>query len=265
MSDPFSPGALSGYPRGKATASGVALLDRADTGCYPLKVAGSDGNVYFAKYPNNPHGWESLLAERVVAAAGEYLDAPLPPSRLISIPTAWENPRWLQAGHPPIHAGIAHASQLVEHEIIEGDSELEHVNRDGNPRRAPAFIALWEWCFGEDPQWLYALGDDKQMWTFDHGLWLGGGGEWTPSDLHNSTHIRNRWTGSFKHMDGPTFLDLAERVVQCRPEDTLRMVATTPVDWGFTEEDLITVARWLYDRREFVAADLRRHAGQVAG
>lgn len=256
--DPWQNATLDTYRRPSPTAIASTILRQVNTGCSPMLMSTQvPGELYWVKPQHNEHGQNSLLAEQVVAAVGRYLGAPIPHTTLIEIPDAFSSYR-LPNGSLLV-PGTAHASRHVESECVE-DTELLYVPKDGNRYRAPKFIALWEWCFGEDPQWLYAQADDYQLWTFDHGLWLGGGGEWEVADLRKTATKVFGWSGPVKGMDSATFAGLADAIESCTVSDLLSMVSAVPVDWGFTDFELIEVARWLDERRESVVTSLRQHA-----
>lgn len=249
---------LSGAVRGQATATVQGIIRVADTGCKPLLMPASDGFVYWVKPQHNPHGQLSLLTERVVAAVAQFLGAPIANSTLVTIPETMHGTSY-SSNAEFLYAGTAHASRVIKGELHE-ERELRYVPKDGNRYRAPAFIALWEWCFGDDGQWIYNLEDDFQMWTFDHGTWIGGQGQWGIDDLAGSERLSSGWPGSVKGMDAGTFLGLADKIETCSVADVLEFVSTVPIDWGFTDEELIKVAKWLHARRRHVAQNLKRHS-----
>jgi len=256
--DPWKNASLASYKRPVATTIASSILRHAPTGCHPVLVTTQNpGELYWVKPQNNPHGQTSLLAERIVAAVGKYLGAPIPRTELIEIPDVFSS--YALPNGDVLSTGLAHGSLHVERECVE-DTELLHIPRDGNRFRAPKFIALWEWCFGEDPQWLYAAADDYQLWTFDHGLWIGGGGEWSISDLSATSHLSSGWAGSVRGMDQGTFLGLADAIESCSVSDLLSFVSAVPIDWGFGDAELIEVAKWLDQRRPSVITSLKQHA-----
>lgn len=260
--DPWKNASLATYQRPSASLTASSILRHVNTGCTPLLMSTQKADeLYWVKPQYNPHGQTSLLAEQVVAAVGRYLGAPIPSTALIEIPSVFASYRFPDGNF--LMTGIAHASKHVESECVE-DTELLYVPKDGNRYRAPKFIALWEWCFGEDPQWLYAQADDYQLWTFDHGLWLGGGGEWEISDLQATVDIPSGWPGSVKGMDSTTFMGLADAINACTVSDLLSFVSAVPIDWGFSDAELIEVARWLDRRRASVITSLKQHARNAA-
>lgn len=260
--DPWRNASLANYERGAADIYAMGILSYANTGCLPLRVAASDGNIYYAKLPHNRHGQESLLAERVVASAADYLGAPTAVTKLLAIPDAWTGQTY-SSEREPVRPGTAHASRLVEGDTIE-DTELRYIPKDGNRSRGAAYVALWEWCGGFDGQWLYDISSDYSMWTFDHGLWIGGGPEWAVEDLPAMTNIRTPWEGRVKGLAPDVFMGLADRLEACTVNDVMTIVASVPVDWGFNDAQLTTVAKWLYDRRSLAAQQVRVHASNAA-
>lgn len=259
--DPWKNATLSGCRRGQAQVTASALLRFAETGCHPALMVGSDGRRYWVKYQQNPHGQLSLLAERIVAAVSAYLSGPVPDASLINIPKRFHGVKVLDTEYV-LHQGPAHASLEVSGQCTES-YDLSHIPKDGNRFRAPKAIALWEWCFGDDEQWLYVQSEDHQLWTFDHGMWLGGGGEWTIDSLKNTYDVSAGWDGNVRGMDAGTFLAMADKIESCTVADLLSVVATVPLDWGFTDNELIDVAYWLDRRRNHVATNLRKHSTNV--
>lgn len=94
-------------------------------------------------------------------------------------------------------------------------------------------------------------------------MWLGGGEEWSVDSLQKTYDFGGGWEGNVSGMDAGTFLAMASKIESCTVSDLLSAVATVPVDWGFTDEELVEVAYWLDRRRPHVIANLRRHSTNV--
>ncbi|MCO4276098.1 hypothetical protein NG701_16985 [Pseudarthrobacter sp. HLT3-5] len=244
-------GLLGGYDRPEPEVAILAVFDVAhSSGCKPFLGLGSDGQSYWVKHRNNDHGVQSLMVERVVAAVGQLLDAPIRPAVLVTIPEAVANDPMLR-GYG-VASGAAHGSEHLE-DCIEKD-ELTHTRDDGNNVRQPKFIALWELFAGDDPQWLYSREADNQVWSFDHGFWVSGGemGDWGGDELERTVHIWSPWLGDLKHMDSATFLRLANEIATLSVEDLVASVATVPVSWGIPDYDLESMAWWIHSRRRHI-------------
>jgi hypothetical protein len=104
---------------------------------------------------------------------------------------------------------------------------------------------------------------DHQIWSFDHGWWIGGGGDWTAADLARQVQFNNAWPDSVKGMSAAAFVDVAKDIESLTMQDLLTAVACVPVQWGFPEEDLIAIAKWLDQRRPSTVTRLRKHATNV--
>lgn len=251
---------VSALPRGQATATLVAPIRKSDAGSRPFLAAADDDNTYWVKPLGNPHGLESLIAEQVVAHIGYLIGAPVRPVTLVNIPPAMDG--WSYGDGLRVRPGVAHASLHLESNSLERDI-LEFVKRDHNAERQPRFIALWEWCVGEDEQWLYDLTADHEVWSFDHGYWLGGGGQWTPRDLKGQVSLTNSWTDSVRGMSSSAFVDVANRVRALHVHDIASAVASVPVEWNVPDVDLGVIVEWLDLRRPALFHRLMRHAGNV--
>ncbi|MEG9247761.1 HipA family kinase [Arthrobacter sp. Soc17.1.1.1] len=251
---------LGSHTRGRATTTLVAPIQTSDAGSRPFLALAEDDNTYWVKPLGNPHGLTSLIAEQVVAHIGFLIGAPVRPVTLVDIPQTMDG--WPYGEGLRVRPGVAHASLHLESHPLERDV-LEYVKRDHNAERQPRFIALWEWCAGEDEQWLYDLGADHEVWSFDHGYWLGGGGLWTPSDLQRQVGLANSWTGPVRGMSAPAFVEVASRIRDLRVDDIAAAVASVPIEWGVSEEDLGHIVEWLDARRPALFDRLMRHAFNV--
>ncbi|WP_346957999.1 hypothetical protein [uncultured Arthrobacter sp.] len=63
----------------------MAAFQVADSGCKPFLGLADDGNQYWIKHVGNDHGIQSLVVERVVAAVGDMILAPVRPIALLEI------------------------------------------------------------------------------------------------------------------------------------------------------------------------------------
>lgn len=244
-----------------ADASALVLLRQAPTGADPALVLADDGNSYWVKAMGNPHGATSLLAERLVGLAGEWLGAPVAPSRLIDVPPMLAATWGFQSG-ARAQPGPAHGSLVVGSRPVEL-AELTHHGKDGNATRGAIYVALWEWCIGEDAQFLYDTAASMSMWSIDHGLWIGGGGEWDTSVFDNPCAYQPRWTGPVSAMSRSAFLGAADRLDSFTLDDARAVSQGVPLEWGFTQNELEAAAGWLYARAARVAARMRLHSASA--
>jgi hypothetical protein len=217
------------------------------------------GRRYWIKVIGNPQGDQVLVTEQLVSAAGRLIEAPVRQTAVVQIPE--ELAGWRYGEFQTLRAGVAHGSLHLESaDVID---ELLYTARDDNARRQPALAALWDWCLGEDEQWLYDVSEDRSIWTFDHGLWLGGGFGWSGDQLEVDVDTAWPWNGSPEGMDPRAFMSVADRLEAVTQEDLLAVVGCVPLAWDVPQFDLETVAWMLYRRREDVAARLRAIAATL--
>lgn len=231
----------------------VAPLRSSLSGTAAFLALASDGRQYWVKAPNNPQGARTLIAERVVYGLGEMMNAPVPQSALIEIPPEM---RWEMAPGYNLHGGIGHASLNVETAIVH-DEWGTFSHDDHNRERQAAILALWDLCLGEDPQWLHQVDADMSIYTFDHGLWFGGGADWALEDLQR-VGVRP-WDGDLDAgvASSSGLHASAARLDGLTLEDIRSVTATVPVEWNTTEAEMSELAAVLYVRAEGVAARLR--------
>lgn len=138
----------------------------------PFRAIADDGNDYFVKTLEScRRDWArgSLAVEYVVGRVGKLIEAPVCDSRLIRIPEDFRGDE-IRPGVPLV-PGIAHASKALEHADEQRD-HLAYRDQDHNRARHVGVYALYDWCYGDDAQWLYDLDDDRSIYSHDHGLYF---------------------------------------------------------------------------------------------
>lgn len=251
-------GCLRAFDRGECTETLAVPVQQAETGAFPFLGVTTSGKKFWIKTVGNPHGDHSLAAEQIVSAVGRLIGAPVRPTALIQIGDGLED--WKHGDGRLLRAGIGHGSLLLEGDPMESDI-LEHLNEDDNRRRQPAIIALWEWCLGQDAQWLYAHSDENSIWSFDHDCWFDGHERpWTAAHLTTVVNSRSELLAPPTGMDPDRFSEVADVIEAVQPNQLLEAVAAVPEAWPIETPELETVAWFLYARRRTVADSLRRFA-----
>lgn len=255
------PEILEGYQRPTAIAYVMHVKEILKTGSTPLHVIASNGHRYYVKPQHNPHHQSSLLAEVVVHGAAQYLGVPTPEYSFLDLPVAVAHAHTNHNGEP-LHPGVCFVSREIDH--AHQEDRLTHLNRDNNHHHGPGYVALWEWCLGEDNQFLYRLEDSHSLTAFDYGLWLGME-SYLDEDFYSHTPgPEYRWSENVRGMSPGAFIERADKLDSLKPLNVLQIVSQVPVAWGFSDTLLIAIARWLYSRRSMVATSLRRHANNAA-
>lgn len=241
-------GALVGLTRGTPTATMLAPLKTTTSGSRAFLVAANDRQQYWVKVPGNPQGEIMMATEVIVAAVGNIIGAPVRPTTLLRIPQALVG--WKYGPTDWVRPGTAHASlHLAGTEESNQTGDLAYVKRDHNSTRQPAILALWDLCMGGDAQWLYDQTREHSVWSFDHGLWLGGDPDWSGDILEPIVGMDWRWIGPVAGMSAEAFLEMSVRVSAITVGEVMTAVAAVPVDWKIQEWDLETVAWLVYNRR----------------
>ncbi|HEY5222885.1 MAG TPA: hypothetical protein VIJ18_07550 [Microbacteriaceae bacterium] len=239
----------------------VAPIYRTDGNSGAFVGLASDGQTYFVKPQDTPQGIRSLAAEVVVHAIGRLLAAPVCQNALVQIP-AGLNWQYIPSQGLYLHEGLGHGSLEITHSVV-ADEWSTYSGRDHNRERQALIMAIWELCMGGDAQWLHAMNDDFSVWSFDHGFWLGGEGDWSAESLR-STGI-DTWGWRRDGIDPESasrhaLIDAADRVIALSRAEILAAVGLVPVEWAIPREDLDVLADVLYLRTEGVAERLKQAA-----
>jgi len=200
----------------------------------------SDDRRWWVKPLNNLQGERVVVSEHVVGRLGTLIGAPTCEVSVVRIPTeiqGWE-----------FRPGAR---------LVAGFAALNHVHRDDNRRRHAGVVALYDWCWGNDDQWLYCESDDRKLYSHDHGHYLPGGPHWTPQALlpvvdepHGIRHATDAVdVGELERLAG---------ALESITRDNLRAILSgVPAAWPIATADLEALGFFLDRRRTAVADRLR--------
>ncbi|MEV4737568.1 hypothetical protein MRBLWO14_002462 [Microbacterium sp. LWO14-1.2] len=249
-------GQLEAYEPAVASIILRAPLQRArSSGAGAFLGIADDGLQYWFKVPGNPQGNYVLANEVIVEGVGALIGAPVCKRALATITTA--SMTWDMYPGPPVpNAVTAHASRHVGGAI--DDDALGYTRRDDNARRQAALVALWDWCLGDDEQWLYEAAAQSSVWSYDHGLWFTTGeGDWDSEVLRSLEGIDGSFRQPPSGLNEQRLLEVADRIEAVTPEELLRVMSQVPVEWGIPSGDLETMGWLLYRRAPAVAQRVR--------
>ena len=256
-------GELAGRRGDEARLTAVAPLRNAQppAGAKPVLVRADDDRRYWLKAVNNPQHPNIPIVEQIVGRCGALIGAPVCPVELIGIPKDL-------ASYPlypgvALEAGIAHGSLDVMSSHVTWS--LEHAERDENRSRYLGLIALYDWCWGDDPQWLVQTGTrenlteafDHEYYSHDHGEYLFSREEWTRSaimariDEPRLLSMHPSWST----LAG--FAELADRLEAVTHEQLVDALAAIPVSWPVSDAHLELLGFFLERRRDAVATRVR--------
>ena len=227
--------------------------NRHSGGSKPLLGRADDGNRYWVKPLNNPQGPKVPVTEQIVGRIGLLIDAPVCEVRTIEIPDAIAQGNWKYAPNQPLEPGIAHASQNVGN-ANEQRGSLSHYNDDRNSQRFPYFLALYDWCWGGDAQWLYVESDDNQYYSHDHGWYLPPkGATWTKDAIQDKKDEPHVLQCQEQNLESNAVEEVVGALQDVDRNDILATLSTIPTSWNVTDEGLEAVGYFLENRAPQVA------------
>jgi len=224
-------------------------------GSLPFQALASDENIYWVKMPLSQQGPQMLATEQIVSACGRHIGAPVCETALIEIPEVFDGD--VLGNGTVLHAGIAHASRSVENSIFDKWHTPRHRNQDDNRKRHAGYFALYDWCWGNDMQWLYDLKDDRKTYSHDHGHFLPGGPTWTAESLKENVDSPREIDPLTTGLDDKELIRIADKLDQTGQAELLPILQKIPAAWTVPPTDLAAVGWFLEKRSSGVAMRLR--------
>jgi hypothetical protein len=195
-----------------------------------------------------------IVTESVVGRAGALIGAPVCDVAVVQIPAeiaGWEFRRGAR-----LEPGFAHASLAVDD--AQEMRALEYRPRDDNQRRHAGVLALYDWCWGGDDQWLYCETDDRKIYSHDHGWYLPETGpDWSEATLMARVDAAHPLGSSSSDLDQAALRQLADRLESVTREELAAMLQGVPVSWSASDAELEALGFFLERRAPAVAGRLR--------
>ena len=230
----------------------------------PFRGIASDNQEYFIKTLQScPFGQGSSLAvELVVGRLGQIINAPVCISRLVRIPASLDN--WEIRPGVILKEGWAHGSLAVERaQLVRPD--LAARGRDNNRYRHVGAFALYDWCYGDDRQWLHDLSADRQLYSHDHGLYFPNQGQkaWTREMLIYSVDSPRLLPDTTEGLSPEACNDYADALESVSRDQLVDILNGVPRSWPVSNEDLEALGWFLEYRAPQTASRIRNlHAGR---
>ena len=221
-------------------------------GSRPLQALGVDGRLYWVKQISNQQGPMVLVNEQVVGRCGALIGAPTCHVEIVEIPESLAG----EVFGVEVNPGLAHGSLDVPQTVNQ--PRLEHRAEDDNPRRHAGVLALHDWCWGQDSQWLFALSDENKTYSHDHGHFFPGGPTWQKKpDLIRSKvdepHELQQRLGT-NGLDPDAIRERAEALKAVKGCDLAEILGGIPQEWPVEDTDLELLGFFLERRAPQVAA-----------
>ena len=220
-----------------------------------LLVLADDGRQYWLKPINNPQRPIIPVVEQIVGRCGALIGAPVRPVGLVAIPESLAGLE-IYPGYS-LATGIAHGSLHLDAAQLAWS--LEHAERDENRSRYLGIVALYDWCWGDDPQWLYQTGAnaDYEYYSHDHGEYLLNHEGWTPDAIMAVVDEPRTLTPRLSTSLLAGFAELADCIASVTHEQLVEVLSAIPSSWPVSDTQLEILGFFLERRRDAVATRVR--------
>jgi hypothetical protein len=189
------------------------------------------------------------------------IKAPVCEAALVRIPAELAGHR-LSTGRE-LREGIAHGSaDLATAAYLRGTAPA-HRERDDNSARHAYIFALYDWCWGDDGQWLHDTTADMMVFSHDHGHFLPGGPGWTAETLRAHVEHDHSLGAAPGGLNTVALKKAAEAIEQISRAKLAEALSSLPSSWPVTDTELETVGFFLERRAPMVAARLRSVAANL--
>lgn len=230
-------------------------------GSRPFQALVSDGNVYWVKSLGNPGSDRALIAEQIVAACGKLITAPVCNVALVRIPEELNGYQLIS--DYSLRAGIAHASLDVPQAIFDKTHGPAHRARNSNQTRHAYLWALYDWCWGDDLQYLYDPTADMTTFSHDHGYYLPGGPAWSAQTLSDCLDRPHDLGADVDGLDAVALISVADRLESISHDQLRAIIEAVPGSWPVDGRELSALGYFLEKRIQPVAGRLRTLAQTV--
>lgn len=214
----------------------------------------SDGRRWWVKPLNNCQGSPRVVVnEFIVGRLGLLIGAPVCEVDVVRIGpdhVGWE----FRAGHQ-LEEGLASGSRDVEgaHEA----HQLDHRNQDDNQRRHVGAFALYDWCWGADPQWLFEAPAQERTHSHDHGYYFPDGPNWTGASLQREVSNSHALPQDPSGLLPAEKERVADRLGTLTADEIGAVLRQVPSSWPVTDEELADLGVFLEQRAPLVGERVR--------
>lgn len=235
-------------------------------GSNSFKGKADDGNDYHIKTLQNGQSETVPAIEQIVGRVGKLVEAPVCTVRTIRIPQSLFERENITLPNTLSESGIAHGSRDIGQTASLDEKNVVAVSRDNNRRRYVFFWALYDWCCGDDAQWLFAASTEDQLYSHDHGYYLPGRNgtvdvnslEQTLGDevSDNGRSLRSKLTDLDGEM-AEAARAAAQNLRDVQADELIETLSDVPSSWPIGASDLERIGWFLYRRAPNVADRLQ--------
>jgi hypothetical protein len=211
------------------------------------------GGSWWVKPITNPQGPRVPVIEYVVGRLGRLIASPVCEVAIVEI-----SPDIATAAVP---AGLAHGSKDVAGSLNLG-RPLAHRHDDDNRGRHAGVYALFDWCWGNDEQWLYDPNDSYKLHSHDHGFYLPpAAGHWDCCEMRTCINDPHQLSDPAQDLDPAAVDQTADLLEAVTRGSIMDILLSVPAAWGVPDADLETLGWFLEVRAAAVAGRMRALIG----
>ena len=196
---------------------------------------------WWVKPLNNAQSDRVTVTDYVVGKVGAMIGASVCEVSAVVIPP--ELGGWVFRPGRSLEEGIAHGSRHVE-SVVE-DRVLRDRDRDNNAVRHAGLLALFDWCWGADPQWLFQAIDDNATFSHDHGHYLPDGPNWTIESLARDSELAHMPVWPQVGLDSMELARIADRLACIQREEVEAVLNGVPALWPVSDAELEALGEFL--------------------
>jgi hypothetical protein len=253
-------GLIGGRRRSLADLELVVPLNQGDRGGSGAFLGrASDGRRYWIKPLNNGQHERVPVNEQIVGRTGALIGAPTCEVKTIKIPDDIANSHWKFHNDLELQAGIAHGSLHVEGCVDTND--LHFRSMDDNRMRHCYILALFDWCWGGDNQWLHVQAEDQRYYSHDHGWYLPLGPNWNEAELERVVDEPHELNDTYFGFDLWSASEVTGRLRRITKEALIDVLEAIPSDWPVSDQELEAMGFFLERRAQQVANRMRVRLG----
>jgi hypothetical protein len=216
-----------------------------ETSSKPVLLSCSNERDYVVK--DGPAG-RAPINDQIVARLGAIGGCPTGRPMLVEVPQA------LIDAEPDLShltAGVWHGS-----EFAVGYSDAQSYAHTSEPNNRPRFASLailFGWICPNDPQFIYSNDAGREVMSVDHGHFFPGGPGWTIASLGAAAlPAPDAGVITGAGLSDDEVADGLQAFTPPTNEQIADAVGVPPDHWGLSDEERITVSRYLADRRDIL-------------
>lgn len=240
-------------------------------------MADRRGDYWIAKSLINKREERATVTDALIGAVAPLIDAPTCDTAILWYPDD-EEPLIVETGVQLEPGTYFHGSKrLIQKQVIKPERQVKYGQRDDNARRWIGLAALYDWCWGQDPQWLFHTEDDTRLYSHDHGWYLPGpNGTWSSQGLKDKVDqphsllddVYSAPDVELLHailIENPHYCsEYANSLREITADQLAASLTSIPESWPVSDHELADLGWFLYRRAAPVAQRLENF-GSVGG